>query len=176
MCSLSDQVGSRARFVTSGSLLSLRPDNALRATQFTGAHAPSSNLPREEDGIAVFDRIRYRRHDGTVFMLAFDLIELNVDDLRREPLERRKAALAKLLRSAGSGVQLNEHLEADGVVLEHACRMGLEGIVSKRNGSPYRSGRSEHWVKAKNPGTPAVTQLAEENWGWPNDTRRPSRR
>ena len=66
-------------------------------------------------------------------MYAFDLIELNGDDLRREPLEWRKAALERLLARAGSGVQLNEHLEAEGpLVFEHACRMGLEGIVSKR--------------------------------------------
>jgi bifunctional non-homologous end joining protein LigD len=49
-----------------------------------------------EDGIALFERIRYRRHDASVFMWAFDLIELDGDDLRREPLERRKAAQAKL--------------------------------------------------------------------------------
>ena len=59
-----------------------------------------------EDGIALFERIRYRRHDGSVFMWAFDLVELNGDDLRREPLERRKAALEKLLARAGGGVQV----------------------------------------------------------------------
>jgi ATP-dependent DNA ligase len=63
-----------------------------------------------EDGIALFERIRYQRHDGSVFLYAFDLIELNGDDLRREPLERRerrKAALARLLARAGHGVRLN---------------------------------------------------------------------
>jgi ATP-dependent DNA ligase len=49
-----------------------------------------------EDGIALFERIRYRRHDASVFMWAFDLIELNGDDLRRERLEQRKATLARL--------------------------------------------------------------------------------
>ena len=99
-------------------------------------------------------------------MYAFDLIELNGDDLRREQLERRKAALARLLARAGQGVQLNEHLEAEGpLVFEHACRMGLEGIVSKRKASWYSSGRSRDWVKAKNPRAPAVTRLAEEDWG-----------
>jgi bifunctional non-homologous end joining protein LigD len=102
-----------------------------------------------EDGIALFERIRYRRHDPSVFLYAFDLIELDSDDLRREPLERRKAALERLLARAGSGVQLNEHLEAEGpLVFEHACRMGLEGIVSKRKGSWYSSGRSRDWLKA----------------------------
>jgi bifunctional non-homologous end joining protein LigD len=66
-------------------------------------------------------------------MWAFDIIELNGDDLRCEPLKWRKATLGKLLARAGYGVQLNEHLEAEGpVVFDHACRMGLEGIVSKR--------------------------------------------
>jgi hypothetical protein len=104
--------------------------------------------------------------------------QLNGDDLRREPLEWRKAALDRLLARAGSGVQLNEHLEAEGpTVFEHACRMGLEGIVSKRKGSMYSSGRSPHWVKAKNPQAPAVTRLAEEDWGWSSGTRRrPPRR
>jgi ATP-dependent DNA ligase len=86
-----------------------------------------------DDGIALLDRIRYRRHDASVFMWAFDIIELNGDDLRCEPLKWRKATLGKLLARAGYGVQLNEHLEAEGpVVFDHACRMGLEGIVSKR--------------------------------------------
>jgi ATP-dependent DNA ligase len=50
-----------------------------------------------EDGIASFDRIRYRRHDASAFLFAFDLIELNGDDLRRDPLAVRKATLASLL-------------------------------------------------------------------------------
>jgi bifunctional non-homologous end joining protein LigD len=132
-----------------------------------------------EDGIALFERIRYRRHDASVFMWAFDIIELNGDDLRREPLEWRKATLARLLARAGHGVQLNEHLEAEGpVVFEHACRMGLEGIVSKRKGSWYQSGRSRDCVKAKNPKAPAVMRLAEEDWGrsWSSSgSKRPSR-
>jgi bifunctional non-homologous end joining protein LigD len=45
------------------------------------------------------------------------------------------------------------------------CALGCEGIVSKRLGSPYRSGRSAHWVKVKNPKAPAVTREAEEDWG-----------
>jgi bifunctional non-homologous end joining protein LigD len=120
-----------------------------------------------DDGIAVFERIRYKRHDHTVFLYAFDLIELNGEDLRREPLDKRKATLERVLARAGAGVHLNEHLEHnDGaLVFEHACRIGLEGIVSKRKASPYRSGRTLDWLKAKNPNAPAVTRLAEEDWG-----------
>jgi len=50
-------------------------------------------------------------------------------------------------------------------VFRHACQLGYEGIVSKRLGSPYRSGRSLHWVKSKNPQHPAVKREAEEDWG-----------
>ena len=65
----------------------------------------------------------------------------------------RKATLASILRKARHGVRLNEHLEhpEGAVVFQHACKMGLEGIVSKRLGSRYRSGRSPDWLKFKNP-------------------------
>ena len=109
------------------------------------------------------DQLCYRRADGAVFLFAFDLLELNGDDLRREPIELRKRELAKLLRNAQLGLQLNEHI-AD-VVFHHACRLGLEGIVSKRLGSRYRSGRSPDWLKMKNPAAPAVRREAEEDWG-----------
>ena len=56
--------------------------------------------------------------------------------------------------------------EQDGrLVFEHACLLGCEGIVSKRKDSRYRSGRSRHWVKIKNPAAPAVKREAEEDWG-----------
>jgi ATP-dependent DNA ligase len=88
-------------------------------------------------------------------------------DLRREPIESRKRELGKLLRwSAQSGLQLNEHITEPGdFVFRYACKMGLEGIVSKRLGSRYRSGRSKDWLKFKNPQAPAVKREAEEDWG-----------
>jgi bifunctional non-homologous end joining protein LigD len=57
-----------------------------------------------DDGVPSFDRIRYRRHDASVFLYAFDLIELNGDDLRRDPLEVRKATLANILARADRGI------------------------------------------------------------------------
>ena len=119
-----------------------------------------------EDGIASFDRIRYRQHDASVFLYAFDLVELNGDDLRRDPLAVRRATLASLLARAAPGLRFNEHLtEQDGpLVFAHACKLGLEGIVSKRRNSPYRSGRSPDWIKSKNPDAPAVRREAEEDW------------
>jgi bifunctional non-homologous end joining protein LigD len=98
--------------------------------------------------------------------LPFDLIELNGDDLRREPLEVRKATLASVLAKAASGLRFNEHIEKDGpTVFAHACKMGLEGIVSKRKTSTYRSGRSPDWLKSKNPASEAVRREEEEDWG-----------
>jgi bifunctional non-homologous end joining protein LigD len=120
----------------------------------------------DDNGLAVFDRIRYRRHDGKVFLYAFDLIQLNGDDLRREPLDVRKATLRSLLVKTGPGLRRNEHIEGDGeTIFRHACKLGLEGIVSKRKDSPYRSGRSPDWLKMKNPDAPAVKREAEEDWG-----------
>jgi len=119
----------------------------------------------DDAGMSSFDRIRYRRHDATVFLYAFDLIELNGDDLRRDPLEVREATLASTLAKAGPGIRFNEHIEGDGpTVFAHACKMGLEGIVSKRKDSAYRSGRSPDWLKMKNPAAAAMTREAEEDW------------
>jgi hypothetical protein len=76
--------------------------------------------------------------------------------------------LRRLLRGgcsrAAPGLRFNEHLdETDGpLVFQHACKLGLEGIVSKRRDSRYRSG---HWIKSKNPNAPAVKREAEEDWG-----------
>ena len=73
---------------------------------------------------------------------------MNGDDLRRVPLEVRKATLAKILARADRGIWSNDHIEEDGLtVFAHACKLGLEGIVSKRLGSPYVSDRSRTWLK-----------------------------
>jgi bifunctional non-homologous end joining protein LigD len=65
--------------------------------------------------------------------MTFDLLELDGEDLRSRPLAERKARLAKLVGRSSAGIVYNEHTEENGVtVFLHACRMGLEGIVSKR--------------------------------------------
>jgi len=118
-----------------------------------------------DNGVASFDLIRHHRADESIFLYAFDLIGLNGDDLRRDPLEVRKATLASIVAKANPGIRFNEHIEGDGpTVFAHACKLGLEGIVSKRKDSAYRSGRSPDWLKMKNPDAPAVTREAEENW------------
>jgi bifunctional non-homologous end joining protein LigD len=78
-----------------------------------------------DDGLPSFDRLRYRRRDDGVILVAFDLVELNGDDVRRDPIEKRKAALAKLLSRVAPRIQFNEHIEEDGAtVFEHACKLG----------------------------------------------------
>jgi bifunctional non-homologous end joining protein LigD len=119
----------------------------------------------DDGGLAVFDLIRRQRHGAAAVLCAFDLIELEGEDLRRAPIEYRKGKLAKLVRTPQPGIALNEYFEGDGdIVFQHACKLGCEGIVSKRLGSHYRSGRSPHWVKVKNPKAPAVKREAEEDW------------
>ena len=120
-----------------------------------------------EDGIACFELLLVRWDaDGGVFLYAFDLIELDGNDLRHHPLAVRKTTLASLVARAAPGLRFNEHIEADGSdVFNHACKLGLEGIVSKRKESRYRSGRSPDWIKSKNPNAPAVRREAEIDWG-----------
>ena len=120
----------------------------------------------DERGLAVFDLIRHKRHGADAVLLAFDLIELDGEDLRRTPIEQRKRQLAKLVRRPQAGIVVNEVFEGDGDVLfAHACKLGCEGIVSKRLSSLYKSGRSPHWLKVKNPKAPAAMREAEEDWG-----------
>jgi bifunctional non-homologous end joining protein LigD len=69
-------------------------------------------------------------------------------------------------RSSSWSLHFHEHIAEPGdIVFRHACKLGFEGIVSKRLGSPYISGRSRAWLKFKNPAAPAVRREAEEDWG-----------
>jgi hypothetical protein len=87
-----------------------------------------------------------------------------ISDLIR--LRAARLPLEMILAKAGPGIRFNEHMEGDGeTVFRHACKLGLEGIVSKRKESRYRSGRSPDWLKMKNADAPAVKREAEEDWG-----------
>jgi bifunctional non-homologous end joining protein LigD len=81
------------------------------------------------------------------------------------PIEERKRILANLLDHPHEGIAFNEHYTGDGAIIyKQACALGCEGVVSKRLGSSYRSGRADCWVKVKNPDAPAVRREAEEDW------------
>ena len=119
----------------------------------------------DDNGLAVFELIRRSRNHASAILCAFDLLEIDGEDLRRVPIEHRKHRLARLLRSPHHGLVFNEHFSGDGaIIFKHVCKLGCEGIVSKRLGSTYRSGRTRHWLKVKNPKAPAVKREAEEDW------------
>lgn len=89
------------------------------------------------------------RTDRFVFY-AFDLLYLDGFDLRRLPLVERKGLLEKFVPQDNGVIRFSAHLDESGaMVLQHACRLSLEGIVSKQRDAPYRSGRGKTWVKSK---------------------------
>jgi bifunctional non-homologous end joining protein LigD len=108
-----------------------------------------------EHGAANFsqlqDDLSKSRYDRMAYYV-FDLLYLDGYDLRAVPLYQRKQALQELLAEAGSvqPIILSEHFDTAGAgLLKQACDMGLEGIVSKFKGAPYKSERNESWVKVK---------------------------
>jgi bifunctional non-homologous end joining protein LigD len=108
-----------------------------------------------DNGVAAFSELQLAlseaRYEKMIFY-AFDLLWLDGQDLRREPLLDRKEKLRDLLAGLDEQgpLRFSEHFTEPGrVMLEHACRMGLEGVVSKRADAPYRSGRGYDWVKSK---------------------------
>jgi bifunctional non-homologous end joining protein LigD len=105
----------------------------------------------DESGLAIFDLIRRHGSLASAVHCAFDLLELDGKDLRRQPLEERKGLLAELLNGSHLSIVLNEHFEEDG------------------------AGRVQHWVKIKNPAASAVKREAEEDWAnkrWSHARRR----
>jgi bifunctional non-homologous end joining protein LigD len=117
-----------------------------------------------KDGKSDFEKLHSGAHDAHVFLYGFDLIELDGEDLRPAPLEQRKGRLEKLL-ARSDGIRFSEHLDGDGAtIFAHACKLGLEGIVSKRRDLPYRSGRCRAWVKVKNPASAAVLRIEQGTW------------
>jgi hypothetical protein len=86
-------------------------------------------------------------------------------DLRDHRFLDRKATLARLLRDTEAGILFNEHVAGDGpTVFEHACRLGAEGMVSKRIDGTYRSGLCPVWIKVRNPAGIAVQRERSEKW------------
>jgi bifunctional non-homologous end joining protein LigD len=114
----------------------------------------------DAEGVAQFKTLHTRCADNLAIACAFDLLMFNGADLRRKPLTERKLTLRELLRQSRGGIQYVEHVAGDGAAMfEAVCKLGLEGIVSKRLASPYRSGPSKSWIKVKNPKAPAVMRV-----------------
>ena len=116
-----------------------------------------------DDGMSDFRALRSKRRGPEALLYAFDLFEHDGADLRDLPLIDRKRRLTRLIGKAKRQVvRFAEHLTEDGpTVFQHVCRMGLEGIVSKRIDAPYRSGPSKTWLKSKNPNSEAARRERE---------------
>jgi bifunctional non-homologous end joining protein LigD len=85
--------------------------------------------------------------------------------MRNLPFLDPKAALARLLRDTEAGIRFNEHIAEDGpIVFAQACRLGAEGIVSKKVDGTYRSGPCRVWTKVRNPASIAVQRERSEIW------------
>src|SRR5580704_14203908 len=109
------------------------------------------------DGVAIFDALHRRGTVSEAMLYAFDLLELEGEDLRSLPLADRKKRLARLLGRRRVGIILSEHTDADGAaVFQQACKLGLEGIVSKRMSAPCRSGIAG-LDQDQEPGKPGAT-------------------
>jgi bifunctional non-homologous end joining protein LigD len=109
----------------------------------------------EKDGVSDFsslqDALKHKKVDRFVYYV-FDLLQLDGKSLLDKPLVARKAALAKLLDGTDRNgvIRLSVHFEASGAeMMEHARKLGLEGLISKRRDAPYRPGRHDDWVKSK---------------------------
>src|SRR5262245_35504119 len=91
--------------------------------------------------------------------------ELDGEDLRGEPIERRKDVLNQMLGKDRAGLLISQPIHAPaGSAFQHICRLGFEGIVAKKLGSKYESGRSSLWLKTINPNAPALQRLEQEDW------------
>jgi bifunctional non-homologous end joining protein LigD len=134
----------------------------LRATSFT---LDGEAVVCGPDGVAIFDALHRRGTVSEAMLYAFDLLELDGEDLRSLPLGGRKKRLARLLGRRRVGIVLSAHTADDGAtIFQQACKLGLEGIVSKRLSAPYRSGLSRDWLKIKNPDSPAMIRAREVEW------------
>jgi bifunctional non-homologous end joining protein LigD len=112
------------------------------------------------DGVADFNALHLRQHDEEVQLYAFDCLALDGEDLRGLPLSMRKTNLARLLARRPDGI-FAAPFEQGEIAFRAACKMGLEGLVSKRLARPYRAGRSKDWVKVKNRKHPATSRVME---------------
>jgi bifunctional non-homologous end joining protein LigD len=129
--------------------------NALKNLKIPSALLDGEIVVEDEAGVSSFSALQQELKGGKgerFVYYVFDLLYLNGEDLRKATLADRKAALRLLFDDLpqGGAIRFSDHLEEDGATLvRHACRMGLEGIISKRADRPYRSGRGDDWVKSK---------------------------
>jgi bifunctional non-homologous end joining protein LigD len=116
------------------------------------------------DGYSNFNALHSGRHNEGVQLCAFNVLAMDGDDLRDLPLSMRKANLARLLARRPDGIFVSDFEQGEigpDLFRAAACRMGLEGLVSKRRDRSYQAGRSKHWIKVKNREHPATSRMME---------------
>jgi bifunctional non-homologous end joining protein LigD len=124
---------------------------AVRALPVDNALIDGEAVVFRPDGHSDFVALRAKASGELASFVAFDLLNLKGRDLRQQPLADRREALEQLVAGLDS-IQFSTGFMDDGaVVFAHACKLGLEGIVSKRVLSRYRSGTSRNWLKRLNP-------------------------
>ncbi|WP_324709815.1 DNA ligase D [Pseudomonas citronellolis] len=127
---------------------------ALRALPLQSAWLDGEILVVDEEGRPDFQRLQNAFDVGAsdeVRYTLFDLLWLDGEDLRRQPVEQRRAMLAGLLKhNASDRLRYSEDFTDDPrSILDSACRLGLEGLIGKRVGSAYVERRSTDWIKLK---------------------------
>jgi bifunctional non-homologous end joining protein LigD len=128
---------------------------ALKELKLGSALIDGEVVVENEAGVSILSGLQEALKSSRTERMAFytfDLLYLDGYDLTRTPLIQRKTLLAGCLADvpAGGTIRYSEHLEQDGEgMFRHACRLGLEGIISKRRDLPYRAGRGSHWLKIK---------------------------
>jgi bifunctional non-homologous end joining protein LigD len=151
-----DQVRLWARTTSDYSSAFTRIRDAVAALPVDGAVLDGEAIVLRADNTSDFEALRSRQGQAAAILVAYDVLEVGGQNMRHEALEERRNRLAKLLRANNKamrdGIQLSEAITGDGAaIFRHACGLGLEGIVSKRIGSRYVSGRTRAWLKTKNP-------------------------
>jgi bifunctional non-homologous end joining protein LigD len=124
----------------------------LRSLKVGSALLDGEIVVLDEHGRTSFQRLQNALKEGRTPLTyyVFDILELNGHDLRQEPLRRRKEVLRKVLDGAPKAIRYSEEVAGQGdKVLAQACRLGLEGIVSKQADKPYASRRTHSWLKSK---------------------------
>jgi DNA ligase D-like protein (predicted ligase) len=130
-----------------------RTIEALRGLKVKSAYIDGELCALTPDGVPAFSRLQAATDEGRtdeLVLFVFDLLFLNGESMARLPLTDRKARLKRLLRKEIGGLRYTDHVVGDGPRFrQHACKLGLEGAISKRADQPYAPGDRGIWVKSK---------------------------